>query len=213
MREIGRALNVETVLEGSVRKAGDRVRITAQLIDVSDGYHIWSQEYDRRLDDIFAVQDELARSIVDALALAVSLGMDEKRDLYGRRFGLTADRLGDAAESWARLTGIPDPARLRVIGAGVVDSTLRKAALEAVAGLSVEVDREIWYRDGVLAKLWMAYDEFERALDHLERAFAAEDPTLGTIGVDPVWDPVRQDPRYQRIIEALRLPNGHFPDR
>jgi len=67
--EIGRALNVNTVLEGSVRKAGDKVRITAQLIDVKGGFHLWSESYDRKLDNIFAVQDEIATSIVDALKL------------------------------------------------------------------------------------------------------------------------------------------------
>lgn len=63
VREIGRALDVETVLEGSVRRSGDRVKISAQLIDASTGYHIWSRECDRRLDDIFAVQDEIASAI------------------------------------------------------------------------------------------------------------------------------------------------------
>lgn len=67
--EIGRALNVETVLEGSVRKAGDQVRVTAQLINVEDGFHLWSNSYDRRLENIFAVQDEIAGAIVDALRL------------------------------------------------------------------------------------------------------------------------------------------------
>ena len=65
--EIGEKLNVATVLEGSVRKAGDQVRITAQLIMVDDGFHLWSENYDRRLDNIFEVQDEIASAIVDAL--------------------------------------------------------------------------------------------------------------------------------------------------
>jgi len=67
--EIGRALNVATVLEGSVRKSGGRVRITAQLVKAGDGYHLWSQTYDRELTDIFAVQDEIAAAVVDALKL------------------------------------------------------------------------------------------------------------------------------------------------
>ncbi len=67
--EIGRALKVDAVLEGSVRKSGDQVRITAQLIRVSDGFHIWSNSYDRKLDNIFVVQDEIATSIVAALRL------------------------------------------------------------------------------------------------------------------------------------------------
>ncbi|MFT3897956.1 MAG: hypothetical protein QM719_09735 [Thermomonas sp.] len=67
--DIGRALNVANVLEGSVRKSGDRVRITAQLIRARDDSHLWSQAYDRELTDIFAVQDEIAAAVVGALKL------------------------------------------------------------------------------------------------------------------------------------------------
>ena len=67
IREIGRALNVGTVLEGSVRTAGNRIRLTAQLINVADGYHIWSQSYDREMNDIFVIQDEVAEHIAAAL--------------------------------------------------------------------------------------------------------------------------------------------------
>jgi non-specific serine/threonine protein kinase len=79
IRDIGRKLNVETLLEGSVRKAGNQLRITAQLINVSDGYHLWSERYDRELKDVFAIQDEIARSIVQALK--VKLSRKEKRAL------------------------------------------------------------------------------------------------------------------------------------
>ena len=65
--EIARKLGVSTVLEGSVRKAGNRIRITAQLVNVSDGFHLWSERYDREMEDVFAVQDEIARSIADRL--------------------------------------------------------------------------------------------------------------------------------------------------
>ncbi len=67
LRSIGQKLGVGTLLEGSVRKAGNRVRITAQLIKAADGFHLWSESYDRVLDDIFAVQDEIARSVSAAL--------------------------------------------------------------------------------------------------------------------------------------------------
>ena len=67
VNEIADKLNVGFVLEGSVRKAGSRVRITAQLINAKDGRHIWAERYDRDLDDIFALQDEISKSIVDAL--------------------------------------------------------------------------------------------------------------------------------------------------
>jgi len=67
LREIGAKLNVAHVLEGSVRKSGDQVRITAQLVNVDDGYHLWSESYDRTLDNIFQVQDDIAQAVVAAL--------------------------------------------------------------------------------------------------------------------------------------------------
>ncbi len=67
IRDIGKKLDVSTVLEGSVRKAGPTIRITAQLINVEDGYHIWSESYDREFKDIFKIQDEIAASILDSL--------------------------------------------------------------------------------------------------------------------------------------------------
>ena len=67
VREVGRDLGVRYVLEGSVRKAGNRVRITAQLIDATSGHHVWAERYDRALEDIFAVQDEITRSIIGAI--------------------------------------------------------------------------------------------------------------------------------------------------
>lgn len=68
LRTVAKELDVHYVLEGSVRKAGNRVRITAQLIDASDGSHIWADRFDRQLDDIFELQDEITRSIVTAIA-------------------------------------------------------------------------------------------------------------------------------------------------
>ena len=71
LRIIGEQLNVANVLEGSVRKSGTRLRITAQLIDAENGYHLWSETYDRDLTDIFAVQDEIASNVVNALKVAL----------------------------------------------------------------------------------------------------------------------------------------------
>ena len=67
LREIGDILNVASVLEGSVRKAGNRVRITAQLVETRNGYHLWSETFDRDLDDIFAIQEEIAAQVADAM--------------------------------------------------------------------------------------------------------------------------------------------------
>ena len=77
VRTIGRRLGVATVLEGSVRKAGNQLRITAQLINVADGYHLWAERYDRELKAVFAIQDEIAHKIVQALE--VELSDTEKR--------------------------------------------------------------------------------------------------------------------------------------
>ncbi len=85
LRAIGQSLGVGAVLEGSVRKSGDRVRITAQMIKVADGFHLWSQNYDRQLTDVFAVQDEIARSVVTATKL--KLMRDKATVPAGRRAG------------------------------------------------------------------------------------------------------------------------------
>ena len=69
--EIGRKLNVQNILEGSVRKSGERLRVTAQLVKTSDGYHLWSRQYDRGLEDIFRIQEEIAASIADALSVTL----------------------------------------------------------------------------------------------------------------------------------------------
>jgi serine/threonine protein kinase/tetratricopeptide (TPR) repeat protein len=72
IRKVGEQLNVTTVLEGSVRKAGTKLRVTAQLVNVADGYHLWSERYDRELQDVFAIQDEIAGNIVRALRVVLS---------------------------------------------------------------------------------------------------------------------------------------------
>jgi TolB-like protein/class 3 adenylate cyclase len=69
--EIGRELQAGTILEGSVRKSGDRLRITAQLVDVASQGHLWSQDYDRQLDDVFAIQSDVAQQVAHALQIAL----------------------------------------------------------------------------------------------------------------------------------------------
>jgi TolB-like protein/predicted Ser/Thr protein kinase len=88
-REVGKKLNVENVLEGSLQREGDRIRVTAELINARNGFHVWSQTYEREVQGVFALQDEITRAIVDALKikLAVSLPVHEQRntqvyDLY-----------------------------------------------------------------------------------------------------------------------------------
>jgi adenylate cyclase len=111
--QIATQLKVRMVLEGSVRKQGDRVRITAQLIDAGTGYHLWSQTYDRNLKDIFAIQDEIARAIGDELKVRVASVAGtvagghgttnlEAHDLYLQGLALWQVRRGD--ELWSAKT-------------------------------------------------------------------------------------------------------------
>ena len=90
IRRIGEVLNVKTVLEGSVRKAGNRLRINAQLINAEDGDHLWSERYDRDMDDVFAVQDEIARAIVEKLRVK----------LVGKQDGLLVTRKTESLDAY-----------------------------------------------------------------------------------------------------------------
>lgn len=85
LRDIGRRLNVEHVLEGSVRKAGNRLRITAQLINIGDGFHAWSERYDREMTDIFAVQDEITQAVAAALRIKLSQEIPGQRHVPNLR--------------------------------------------------------------------------------------------------------------------------------
>jgi TolB-like protein/Tfp pilus assembly protein PilF len=84
IREVGKRLGVRAVLEGSVRKYGNRIRITAQLINVEDGFHLWSERFDREMDDIFLIQEEIALAIVEKLKIAI-LGTDRNRLVKPRK--------------------------------------------------------------------------------------------------------------------------------
>src|SRR5690348_7429810 len=121
LRKVGEVLDVATVLEGSVQKSGDEVRITAQLIDTRSGYHLWSEKYDRKLTSIFAVEDEISKAIADKLqvqlvggnrSLVAQTRIDPRaHDLYLRGLTLLAGRkhLRDAVGDFRRALAIaPD---------------------------------------------------------------------------------------------------------
>ncbi|MCU0233776.1 MAG: protein kinase [Thermoanaerobaculales bacterium] len=123
VREIGAKLGVDNVIEGSVRRSGDRLRVSVQLIKVDDGFNLWSETYDRKLEDVFAVQDEIAGSIVDALQLSLSpveeraLRVERTTDFQAYEYYLrgrgyyrrrTFDDFGSAREMFGRAIAI-DP--------------------------------------------------------------------------------------------------------
>jgi serine/threonine-protein kinase len=114
LKDVGSRLNVGSVLEGSVRRAGDRLRVTAQLVSVRDGFQMWSESYDRQLKDVFAVQDDIARAIVTALEgklarpataplVRASTGDLEAFDLYLQGRFLFAKRGSDNLREAIRL--------------------------------------------------------------------------------------------------------------
>ena len=97
LKAVGRTLGVAHVLEGSVRRSGDQLRVTTQLINTDTGFHLWSQTYERQLTDIFAIQDDIARSVADALQVTLGVGV-------GREPGMT--RNIEAYEAWLAARGV-----------------------------------------------------------------------------------------------------------
>jgi TolB-like protein/Tfp pilus assembly protein PilF len=92
VREIGRVLNVDTILEGSMQRVGDRLRVTAQLIDAGNGFHFWSERFDRRMTDVFAIQDEITLAIVKQLKVEL-LGKERMEVLANRHESLESYNL------------------------------------------------------------------------------------------------------------------------
>ena len=131
---IGRKLKVATLLEGSVRKAGDRVRISVQLIKVSDGYHLWSETYDRKLEDVFAVQDDIAQSVVRELR-ATLLGEDAASDAPERV-------QAEVAQAVRGRGTVPEAYRLYLLARHLLDRFTREDTAKAIEYLeeALELD-------------------------------------------------------------------------
>jgi serine/threonine protein kinase/tetratricopeptide (TPR) repeat protein len=167
IREIGRSLDVGTVLEGSVRKAGDRLRVTAQLINVADGYHVWSERFDRRLEDVFAIQDEIAFAIVENLKVKLLSG--ERALVRRRTYNLEAyDLYLKGLFEWNRMT--PEGfARCRELFREAI--RLDPEFAPAYAQLADSVTSPSWWADQSPA------EALAQAIPLAERALAL-DPSL-----------------------------------
>ncbi|HKZ10955.1 MAG TPA: hypothetical protein VJL61_09625, partial [Rhodanobacteraceae bacterium] len=124
LRKVGEVLDVATVLEGSIQKSGDEVRITAQLIDTRSGYHLWSEKYDRKLTSIFAVEDEISKAIADKLKVQLAGGSGQSlvaqkavdpraHDFYLRGLTLLAVRsVSEAVDAFQQAVAVdPDYAQ------------------------------------------------------------------------------------------------------
>jgi serine/threonine-protein kinase len=198
LTEIGQKLNVATVLQGSVRKSGNRLRITAQLVSVTDGYHLWSERYDRDLTDVFAVQDEIAGAIAAKLRVTfvqsaqpapkATSAQVEAFELVARGRALTAQRghaIIAARECFERAIALePDNAEahaglgetlVQVVryGLGTVsaDISLAKAALARALALDPRMAQAM----GTLGTISMMYEhDPQRAFELWERALALQ---------------------------------------
>lgn len=223
--EIGRALNVETVLEGSVRKAGDQVRVTAQLINVGDGFHLWSNSYDRRLENIFAVQDEIAGAIVEALKLELDIATEtasrttdvEAYDHYlrGRQFAREPTRSGllRAIELYERAIAI-DP-EFAAAYAGIADawvwledyggfkSSEAFPKAEQAARRALELDPESAEAHAAMGMVFdRYYDDKTGASEYFERTIALN-PNFVT-AYNLYGDTLRDMGALDRMIEVHR---------
>ena len=196
VRKIGEELLVATVLEGSVRRQGNEVRIVAQLINAADGYHLWSKTYDRTLENVFAVEDELARSITDALRpqllkkgaplVGEATSSTEAHDLYlrGRHFWnkRTADDLKRATALFRQALDV-DP-RYALAHAGLADS------YALLAEYSPARPEEV---------LPQASEHARKALE-LDPALAEPHATLALLAMDD-FDWSRAEREFKRAIE------------
>ena len=189
--EISKALNVGHILEGSVRKDGDRIRITAQLIEAGTDTHLWSENFDRELTDIFAIQDEIANAIVNALTGELGMGGDrvitveavtENLDAYemfltARELFINREQLPesirlfrkaveldpDFARAWAGLGAVEGVANEWIFGDGIDHEPLAKVAAEKALSLNPDLSMP-------LAVLGLIANDYSDSLDYLSAA-------------------------------------------
>ena len=208
--EIGQALNVASVLEGSIRRSGNRVRISVQLIKVSDGYHLWSETYDRTMDDIFAVQDDIARSVVAELRMR----------LLGESISPNASERvrSEVAEAVRGRAANPEAQRLMLLGRHFLDRTTREDTEKAITYFREALDLDpgyalCWAELGraysvEAGKMWVPLNEgYDRSRDATKRALALEPnlaeghAQLGRIQLTHDWDLPGAEVSYQRAME------------
>jgi adenylate cyclase len=192
VRDIGRQLNVAHLLEGSVRQAGEQVRITAQLIKASDGFHLWSETYDRELTNIFAVQDEISIAVVEALKIEILGNVPTALETHPEAYRLyllgkyqfekyDADSLEESLKSFSAALEIDpnfSPALLSITGAYIYQINLqvipRDEGLDlARAALKRAMEINPDSGDAQSAFAWIAayYDhDWPQAKVYIERA-------------------------------------------
>ena len=202
LRVIGQRLNVATVLEGSVRKEGQRVRISAQLIKVDDGFHLWSETYDREVNDIFAVQEEIARAVAGSLKVAL---LGEKTATPSSR-GTNADAYTAYLQGRYFLERRNQENIDRALGYFERAIKLDPGYAPAWVGLAMAYNRQAYFgyapfdeafRNGRVAA--------EQALA-LDRSLAGASAEMGIVQMAHDWDWAGADASFKR---ALALEPGN----
>jgi TolB-like protein/Tfp pilus assembly protein PilF len=215
--EIGRALNVTTVLEGSIRKAGEHIRISVQLVKVFDGYQLWSETYNRQMDDIFAIQDDIAKSVVEEIRVRL-LGETPGADISRQVNSEIANAVrGRSLDSEAQ--------RLLMLGRYFLDRTTREDTAKAIEYFreALEIDPEFalcWAELGRAYSIeagrgWInAGDGYKSSREAALRALSIEPDLaeghaqLGRVKAAHDWDLSGAEDSYRR---ALELAPGSSP--
>jgi serine/threonine-protein kinase len=205
VRQIGRELGVRCVLEGSVRQAGQQLRITAQLIDVNTGYHLWSERYDRRMEDVFAVQDEIARAIAEKLQVRLAGEADAP---------VIARPTQDLAAYDAYLKGRYDW-NLRLMQSAVAhfQTAIERDPDYAAAHLALADSYSVWGFYGGIS-CWEAFARARTAVESAAR-ITPDSPevalSFGIIDHYYGWDTEREERELRKAIAgAPRSPDAWF---
>ncbi len=196
LRVIGQKLNVGTILEGSVRKAGRRVRVTAQLVKAADGFHLWSETYDRELDDIFAVQDDISRSVSSALSVRLLAGENEPKAARGNAEAYNLFLQGKYFRARLRREDL-EKAVSYYEQALRLEPGFARAWVGLAEAHSSQADRDHVPVEEGRRK---AREEVEKALE-LDPNLAEAHAALGRIRRRYDWDWSGADAAYQRALE------------
>jgi adenylate cyclase len=202
LREIGDELGVRYLVEGSVRKQGDRLRITAQLVDADDNFHVWSETYDRTLDDVFAIQTEIAESV--AGALEVSLGLTGDEVLVTPTADLDAYDLYLAAQARLRQREEGVAESIRLFEAAVARDSSWAPAWSGLALARTILPYYVDFAAFESAETWsQALDAAERAAGRalaLDPENATAEVALGSVYRDR-WEWGRAEEHFLRALE------------
>jgi tetratricopeptide (TPR) repeat protein len=205
VRQVGRDLGVRYVLEGSVRKSGNRVRISAQLIDASDGLHVWADRYDRGLEDIFAVQDEMTSQITSAIAPGIVAAEVQRAQAKDAGELGTWERLMRA--HWHIQRFNPEDFREAI---RLLDELLRHEPNNATALSDLAF---AWHFSGAFAWADDPAAAFARSGELARRAVAADDKDAAAhtmAAIDELFSG-RHDDAIRRLRRAIELdPNSSF---